>query len=80
MKLAWDDELERLTLEVAERLGDSALDDAMRQALMDVVRDGREVAPPAVLDGVVPDGVRTFAGTDFFAAYEVRLRELLTTH
>ena len=78
--MAFDDELERLTLKVVERLGDSAREDAMRQALMDVVRDGREVALPAVLDGVVPDGVRTFDGRDFFAAYEVRLRELLTTH
>jgi hypothetical protein len=58
--LVWDDELERLALEVSDLFGDTVLFDAMRRALH-VAAVRREAAagdPRASRDGVLESSLR----------------------
>ena len=77
--MAWDDEAERLTLEVVAQ---TALDGVYAEAIDDVQRRGIEVVavepesfPGALL--ALASGPRMFAGDQVLGAYKARLRSLL---
>ncbi len=79
--MGWDDEAERLTLEVVARLGETALGGVLAQAVSEMLRDGEQCVPPDWVKEITAGGdARFYSGPDMLRAYKARLRGLLTTH